>query len=270
MPNAPSSRLSPKDLNGEGIVKGRFARARIGKLEQVDDEAALDLLRHGGSEKEFAGAAGAPLSSRLSGKRQEAGDGVQADLWSRQRGVERRLPEVMTKGVPMGLQRAGERKSPFDKTRHARAALAEIGADGVFHDGTRERAVESWKSMVPKRESSGQYGAKDAACERLASGEKHCHNAAAKQRHGNIMPIYALEDVEPELPPEGEYWVAPNAVLIGRVRLLKGASVWWGCVLRGDNDWITVGENSNVQDNSVVHTDPGQPVTIGVELHSRT
>jgi carbonic anhydrase/acetyltransferase-like protein (isoleucine patch superfamily) len=92
------------------------------------------------------------------------------------------------------------------------------------------------------------------------------------------MPIYTLEDIKPELPPENEYWVAPNAVLIGRVRLLKGASVWWGCVLRGDNDWITVGENSNVQDLSVIHTDPGQPVTIGanctvghrVILHSTT
>ena len=92
------------------------------------------------------------------------------------------------------------------------------------------------------------------------------------------MPIYALEDVEPDLPADGEYWVAPNAVLIGRVRLLKGASVWWGCVLRGDNEWITVGENSNVQDNSVIHSDPGQPVTIGsnctvghrVILHSTT
>lgn len=92
------------------------------------------------------------------------------------------------------------------------------------------------------------------------------------------MPIYALEDATPELPPEGEFWVAPNAILIGRVRLLKGASVWWGCVLRGDNDLITVGENSNVQDLSVIHTDPGQPVTIGsnctvghrVILHSTT
>ena len=92
------------------------------------------------------------------------------------------------------------------------------------------------------------------------------------------MPIYALEDAEPELPPSGQYWVAPNAVLIGRVRLLKGASVWWGCVLRGDNEWITIGENSNVQDLSVAHTDPGQPVTIGanctvghrVILHSTT
>jgi carbonic anhydrase/acetyltransferase-like protein (isoleucine patch superfamily) len=92
------------------------------------------------------------------------------------------------------------------------------------------------------------------------------------------MPIYALDEWKPELPTEGDYWVAPNAVLIGRVRLLKGASVWFGAVLRGDNDWITIGENSNVQDNSVIHTDPGQPTTIGsnvtvghkVILHSTT
>ena len=77
------------------------------------------------------------------------------------------------------------------------------------------------------------------------------------------MPIFALDDIEPELPPEGEYWVAPTAVLVGRVRLLKGASVWWGAVLRGDNEWITIGENSNVQDLSVLHTDPGQPVNVG-------
>jgi carbonic anhydrase/acetyltransferase-like protein (isoleucine patch superfamily) len=77
------------------------------------------------------------------------------------------------------------------------------------------------------------------------------------------MPIYALEDAAPDLPPEGQYWIAPTAVVIGKVRLLKGASVWWGCVLRGDTEWITIGENSNVQDLSVIHTDPGQPVTIG-------
>ena len=77
------------------------------------------------------------------------------------------------------------------------------------------------------------------------------------------MPIYALEGIEPELPPVGDYWVAPTAVLVGKVRLLKGASVWWGAVLRGDNEWITVGENSNVQDLSVIHTDPGEPVLIG-------
>jgi carbonic anhydrase/acetyltransferase-like protein (isoleucine patch superfamily) len=92
------------------------------------------------------------------------------------------------------------------------------------------------------------------------------------------MPIYALDDWTPELPAEGDYWVAPNAVLIGRVRLLKGASVWFGAVLRGDNDWITIGENSNVQDNSVVHADGGQPTNVGrgvtvghnVILHSCT
>jgi carbonic anhydrase/acetyltransferase-like protein (isoleucine patch superfamily) len=60
--------------------------------------------------------------------------------------------------------------------------------------------------------------------------------------------------------------VAPNAQLIGRVRLLSRASVWFGAVLRGDNDWIVVGENSNVQDNCVIHTDPGQPVTIGANV----
>lgn len=92
------------------------------------------------------------------------------------------------------------------------------------------------------------------------------------------MPIYALDGVVPEVPDDSAYWVAPNATLIGRVRLLLNASVWFGAVLRGDNDWIVVGENSNVQDNSVIHTDPGQPTIIGcnvtvghkVILHSAT
>jgi len=80
------------------------------------------------------------------------------------------------------------------------------------------------------------------------------------------MPIFEIDGIRPELPAEDEYWIAPNAVLIGRVRLMKNASVWFGAVLRGDNDWITVGENSNVQDLSVVHTDPGQPTTIGADV----
>jgi carbonic anhydrase/acetyltransferase-like protein (isoleucine patch superfamily) len=92
------------------------------------------------------------------------------------------------------------------------------------------------------------------------------------------MTIYALGDWTPEFPNEGEFWVAPDADLIGRVRLKKHASVWFGAVLRGDNDWIEVGEGSNVQDNSVIHTDPGQPTVIGanvtvghkVILHSAT
>ncbi len=80
------------------------------------------------------------------------------------------------------------------------------------------------------------------------------------------MPLYAIDGIAPELPADGQCYIAPTAVLIGRVRLLPNASVWFGAVLRGDNDWITVGENSNVQDNSVVHTDPGQPVTLGANV----
>ena len=79
------------------------------------------------------------------------------------------------------------------------------------------------------------------------------------------MPIYALDGVTPEL--DADCWIAPDAVVLGRVRLLKGASIWFGAVLRGDNDWITVGENSNVQDLSVIHSDPGQPVDIGTGDH---
>ncbi|HEX3754303.1 MAG TPA: gamma carbonic anhydrase family protein [Rhizomicrobium sp.] len=90
------------------------------------------------------------------------------------------------------------------------------------------------------------------------------------------MPIYALDTITPDIGED--CWIAPDAVLVGRVRLLKGVSVWFGAVLRGDNDWITIGENSNVQDLSVIHVDPGQPVTIGagvtighrVILHSAT
>jgi carbonic anhydrase/acetyltransferase-like protein (isoleucine patch superfamily) len=58
-------------------------------------------------------------------------------------------------------------------------------------------------------------------------------------------------------------WVAPNATLIGKVCLEAGASVWFGAVLRGDNEWIQVGENSNVQDGAVLHTDMGSPLTLG-------
>jgi len=77
--------------------------------------------------------------------------------------------------------------------------------------------------------------------------------------------IYELEGVSPELPPGGAYWVAPNACLVGRVVLAPGASVWYGAVLRGDNEAIMIGENSNFQDNCVAHTDMGFPLTIGAE-----
>jgi len=73
--------------------------------------------------------------------------------------------------------------------------------------------------------------------------------------------IYALDDLTPELD-EGA-WVAPDANVIGRVRLGAGASVWFGATLRGDNEWITVGAGSNIQESSVLHTDMGYPLTIG-------
>jgi carbonic anhydrase/acetyltransferase-like protein (isoleucine patch superfamily) len=80
------------------------------------------------------------------------------------------------------------------------------------------------------------------------------------------MPLYALNDWRPELPPEGEFWLAPNASLIGRVRLAKGASIWFGSVIRADNDWITIGERTNVQDLAVLHTDPGIPLSLGANV----
>jgi carbonic anhydrase/acetyltransferase-like protein (isoleucine patch superfamily) len=77
------------------------------------------------------------------------------------------------------------------------------------------------------------------------------------------MPIYRLDGISPELPATEDYWIAPSADLMGKVRLLNNASVWFGAVLRGDNEWITVGQGSNVQDGCVLHTDIGAPLTIG-------
>ena len=80
------------------------------------------------------------------------------------------------------------------------------------------------------------------------------------------MAVYALADADLEVEDPDAFWVAPTAVLIGRVVLKKNASVWWGAVLRGDNESIVVGENSNVQDCSVLHTDMGAPLTIGADV----
>jgi carbonic anhydrase/acetyltransferase-like protein (isoleucine patch superfamily) len=77
------------------------------------------------------------------------------------------------------------------------------------------------------------------------------------------MASYELDGQAPELPPDGNYFIADSASVIGKVRLLNGASVWFGAVLRGDNEWIEIGENSNVQDNSTCHTDLGFPLTVG-------
>ena len=73
--------------------------------------------------------------------------------------------------------------------------------------------------------------------------------------------IHRLADRIPDISPDS--WVAPSADVIGTVRLAAGASVWFNAVLRGDNDWIEIGEGSNVQDGSVLHTDPGLPLVVG-------
>ena len=78
------------------------------------------------------------------------------------------------------------------------------------------------------------------------------------------MAIYRLDDDIPRIADTA--WVADSAQVIGRVELQEGASVWFGAVLRGDNEWITVGRGSNVQDGSVLHTDMGCPLTIGEDV----
>ena len=77
------------------------------------------------------------------------------------------------------------------------------------------------------------------------------------------MPLYALGDIEPILPAIGRYWIAPNAVVIGRVRLAEDVGIWFGAVLRGDNEAVTVGRRSNIQEGVTVHTDMGFPATVG-------
>ena len=78
------------------------------------------------------------------------------------------------------------------------------------------------------------------------------------------MAIYQLDDCIPDVAASA--WVADSASVIGRVRLAEGASVWYGAVLRGDSEFITLGRNCNVQDGSVLHADPGVPLTLGDEV----
>src|ERR1039458_3675860 len=77
------------------------------------------------------------------------------------------------------------------------------------------------------------------------------------------MPLFSLRGEKPDMAPLDHCYVADTAVVIGRVRIKIGASVWFGAVLRGDNEWIEIGERTNIQDNWALHTDPGFPLTIG-------
>ncbi len=75
------------------------------------------------------------------------------------------------------------------------------------------------------------------------------------------MAIYQLGDATPVI--DSSAWVADNATVVGKVQLAEEASVWFGCTLRGDNDWIRIGRATNVQDGSVLHTDAGIELVLG-------
>lgn len=77
------------------------------------------------------------------------------------------------------------------------------------------------------------------------------------------MPIYAIDGVEPRFEDRDSNWVAPDATLIGNVTLGRNVGIWFGTVVRGDNEEISIGEDSNVQEHTIMHTDPGFPLTIG-------
>ena len=77
------------------------------------------------------------------------------------------------------------------------------------------------------------------------------------------MPIYEYEGARPEFPASGRCWVAPSAVLVGKIKLDEMASIWFGAVLRGDVNDIRIGDDTNVQDTSVIHVDSDAPCTIG-------
>jgi carbonic anhydrase/acetyltransferase-like protein (isoleucine patch superfamily) len=98
--------------------------------------------------------------------------------------------------------------------------------------------------------------------------ESTCHSRCAglpaNPDPGELaMPLYELDGIRPTLPGSGRCWIAPNAQIIGRVILGEDCSVWFGAVLRGDNDPITLGARSNIQEGSTLHTDLGSPLTIG-------
>ena len=77
------------------------------------------------------------------------------------------------------------------------------------------------------------------------------------------MSLYSFQGISPSLPDSADYWVAPTAHVIGKVVLSEGSSIWFGSTLRGDNEYISVGKGTNVQENCVLHTDIGFPLTIG-------
>src|SRR5262249_28240964 len=97
---------------------------------------------------------------------------------------------------------------------------------------------------------------------RLANRCASWQGRALRKRRAR-MAIFELDGEAPQLPADGRYWIADGAIVIGRVRLKTDASVWFNSVLRGDNEWIELGERSQIQDNAMLHTDHGFPLKIG-------
>jgi carbonic anhydrase/acetyltransferase-like protein (isoleucine patch superfamily) len=77
------------------------------------------------------------------------------------------------------------------------------------------------------------------------------------------MPIYALDGERPLISDPETGWIAPDATLVGRLRIGRDVSIWFGAVLRGDNEPITIGDGTNVQEHTIMHTDMGYPLTVG-------
>ena len=77
------------------------------------------------------------------------------------------------------------------------------------------------------------------------------------------MPLYALGEVRPTVPAPDEFWLAPDAHVIGNVVIGRNVGIWFGAVVRGDNDPIVIGERTNIQDGVMLHADPQFPLTIG-------
>jgi carbonic anhydrase/acetyltransferase-like protein (isoleucine patch superfamily) len=77
------------------------------------------------------------------------------------------------------------------------------------------------------------------------------------------MPLYELDGQIPQTPAEGTYWIAPDAHVIGNVQLGENVGIWFGAVLRGDNEVIQVGRDTNIQEHAMLHTDMGFPMQIG-------
>jgi carbonic anhydrase/acetyltransferase-like protein (isoleucine patch superfamily) len=80
------------------------------------------------------------------------------------------------------------------------------------------------------------------------------------------MPIYSLDGLSPTLPAADSFWIAPDAHVIGNVRLGVDVGIWFGTVVRGDNEPIDIGERTNLQEGVMMHTDPGFPLTLGAEV----